>query len=124
MGSRWTGNQGLRLEARIEAYIHPLSRASLLGTPLAQTMLHAARGSVILNAVKSCVTALSSAFLVAACSTPPEEASEQELTSASAIAPVDMVNCWVVPDASTTDPFYQKHELRCAYKVPSTSTRV
>lgn len=38
---------------------------------------------------------------------------DQEINTVSPIKPVDLASCWVVPDTSTTDAFFQTHSLTC-----------
>jgi hypothetical protein len=72
---------------------------------------------------------LASGFAVAglaclvACSTDDanDSSAREDLIETSApIKPVDLLRCHVVPDTSTSDPFFQSHELRCGRVVQST----
>ena len=61
-------------------------------------------------------------LVAAACNAQkPEDlaSSEDDLTSAP-IAPASFLECWVNADTSTTDAFFQVHELVCAGKTPLT----
>lgn len=58
--------------------------------------------------------------VAAGCATPSEDqaaSSEAAINTSSPIAPVDLASCWVKPDATTTDAFFQRHEVHCKLAV-------
>lgn len=54
------------------------------------------------------------------CSSADAEVTEDaDLTSSAPLGPASLVDCWVSPDTSTSDVFYQSHPLTCTSKVPA-----
>ncbi len=62
---------------------------------------------------------LSFVVLSAACSSTDAGTTDDDLTSAP-IPPAALLDCWVKADTSTTDAFFQVHEVLCADKTPAT----
>ena len=59
--------------------------------------------------------------LTAACSSTEsadDEADRLEQTAAAAIGPKELMRCWIEPDTSTSDPFFQVHPMSCAATLP------
>lgn len=61
-------------------------------------------------------TLLVTVALAAGCAAPADDdaaSSEAAINTSKPIAPVDLLSCWVKPDATTTDAFFQAHEVTC-----------
>lgn len=66
-------------------------------------------------------SAVGVAALVAACKSDEVTALEEDNlgTATAAIAPAELVRCWVTPDLSTSDPVFQLHKISCSAVLPA-----